>query len=63
MEEAEDEKESCPGKCRAGLGALFISFVIMPDSKLRYIKFVNCVLVCVTSAIITYTVSSCLVKI
>ena len=35
----------------------------MPDSKLRYIKFVNCVLVCVTSAIITYTVSSCLVKI
>ncbi|XP_068704187.1 uncharacterized protein [Montipora foliosa] len=36
---------------------LFIHFVILPDSKLRFIKYINCLLVFATTLTITYMVA------
>ena len=38
------------------LADLFVNFVILPDSKLRLIKYINCLFVFATTLTITYMV-------
>ena len=42
---------------KARLADLFIHFVILPDSNLRLIKYINCLFVFATTLTITYMVS------
>ena len=42
---------------KAHLADLFVNFVILPNSKLRLIKYINCLFVFATTLTITYMVS------
>ena len=42
---------------KAYLADLFVNFVILPNSKLTFIKYINCLFVFATTLTITYMVS------
>ena len=42
---------------KAYLADLFVNFVILPNSKLKFIKYINCLFVFATTLTITYMVS------
>jgi len=42
---------------KAHLADLFVNFVILPNSKLTLIKYINCLFVVATTLTITYMVS------
>ena len=44
-------------RLKASLADLFVNFVIMPNSKLMLIKYINCLFVFATTLTITYMVS------